>query len=123
MAMAVWKLYIGGAVMPTPSGVVRLTDKIWSESTGRSASGKMLGGMVAEKKKLNLSWKCLTFEQAEVLRSAISGTEFIDLSMTGYDGAVEAYTGYFGELSMSDYSWAAPGLRVATDVSVSFVEQ
>lgn len=123
MALSVWKLYIGGVAMPTPSKVDRQLEKIWSEDTGRAASGKLLGTLVAEKTKLSLSWSCLTFAQAETLRAAVAGTEFVELAITGYNGTIQTYTGYFGELSAGDYSWASPGLRVVTDVSLSFVEQ
>lgn len=123
MTFSVWKLYIGGVAMPTPSKVDRQLEKIWSEDVGRAASGRMLGTMVAEKTKFSFSWSCLTFAQAETLWAAVAGTEFVELTITDYSGTIRTYTGYFGELSAGDYSWAGPGLRVVTDVSVSFVEQ
>lgn len=116
------KLTIGGAAMPTPGSVKRLFEKIWSGDTGRAASGNMLGTMVAEKFKAELGWSCLTIGQMETLARAIHGTEFTTLSLYGYDGTEKTYTGYFGELTASDYSWHENHLFV-TDVAVSFVEQ
>lgn len=116
------KLLIGGVQMPTPSGLTRLLEKIWSSDTGRTASGKMVGTVVAEKTKLNFTWRCLTFEQVNKITSAVAGTEFVEVTVFYYDGAARSYTGYFGELSAEDYSWHENYL-LASNVTVNFVQQ
>ena len=66
----VTNLTINGVEMPNPAmeGVTISTEKIWSANTGRSASGKMVGTIIATKTTISIKWPALTPEQAAKIR-------------------------------------------------------
>ena len=114
-----------GVTMPPPaaeSGLVETYEPIWSADTGRTASGKMVGTLVATKAKLKLSWNALSWADAAKICSAIYGSGFVQCTYPSVDGTFHAVTGYFGTPSFSQYNWH-DGLRWATEISVDFIEQ
>lgn len=114
-----------GVTMPTPAlenGLVETYEPIWSSDTGRTASGKMVGTLVATKAKLKFSWNALSWADAAKIYNAIYGTDFVTISYPSVDGTIHEATGYFATPSFSQYSWR-DGLRWATEISVDFIEQ
>lgn len=67
-------LYINGVRMPDPAleGVTVSREKIWSSNTGRTASGKMAGTVVAVKTTLKIKWPVLTPAQVATIEGAVS---------------------------------------------------
>ena len=118
-------LYINGVKMPTPAlnGVTISREKIWSANTGRSASGKMLGTIIAQKTTLKIKWPPLTMEEAAKIEGAVSsGTEFFPVKFTGAAGVTQTLTMYAGTPTYTQYSWAA-GMQWVMDVAVDLIEQ
>ena len=53
-------LWSGSTVLPSPVSISVNDQIIWSANTGRSASGSMIGDVVAEKKDIAIKWGILT---------------------------------------------------------------
>lgn len=119
-------LYIGGVKMPDPAleGMTISREKIWSANTGRTASGKMVGTIVAIKTTVKIKWPPLTPAQVRTIESAVSnaGKAFTTLKYTDMTGNTVTKTVYFGTPTYTVYSWAA-GKQYIRDVSVDGVEQ
>lgn len=54
-------IYAGGSKTKLPSPTLLKADKeiIWSSTTGRTSTGKMVGDVIAEKKTVDITWECL----------------------------------------------------------------
>ena len=118
-------LYINGVKMPTPAlnGVTISREKIWSANTGRTASGKMAGTIIARKTTLKIKWPTLTMAEAATIEGAVSsGTEFFPVRFTDAGGTTRTLTMYAGTPSYTQYSWAN-GVQYVVDVAVDLIEQ
>ena len=74
-------LWSGSTVLPSPVSISVNDQIIWSANTGRSASGSMIGDVVAEKKDVAIKWGILT-----------------DLTITTYRGNLtKEVLGYIGD--------------------------
>lgn len=124
--ISVTDLTINGATMPTPAleGVTISTEKVWSANTGRTASGKMVGNIIAKKTTIKIKWPVLTMEQAAVIENAVSDSShpFVPVSYIDMCGNRVEKTVYFGTPSYTVYSWAN-GLQLVKDASVDGIEQ
>jgi hypothetical protein len=118
-------LYIGGVKMPTPAlnGVTISREKIWSQATGRTASGKMVGNKIAQKYTLKLKWPPLTMEDAAKIQNAVSGDDdFFPVKFTDAGGVTRTITCYAGTPTYTQYSWVN-GKQYVIDVAVDLIEQ
>ena len=124
--ITVSELYIGGVKMPTPAleGMTISSEKIWSSDTGRAASGKMVGTIVAIKTTVKIKWPALTQDQVKTIENAVSDKDspFVSMKYTDMTGTTVAKTMYFGTPSYTVYSWAA-GRQYLKDVTVDGIEQ
>ncbi|MCC8100403.1 MAG: hypothetical protein LIO78_10175 [Clostridiales bacterium] len=123
--MTVTDLTIGGVKMPTPAleGLTISREKIWSSDTGRTASGKMVGTIVAVKTKVAIKWPVLTMDEVETIEGAVSSsTPFVTMTYTDMTGAATTKTVYFGTPSYTVYSYA-DGTQYVKDVTVDGIEQ
>ena len=118
------KLTIAGVVMPTPAlkGVTIARNKIWSSDTGRTASGRMVGTLVAIKTKVNIKWPPLTLAQVAKIESAVSTDAFVPMTYTDMAGVERSLTVDFGDGTYTQYSWS-DGICYVQDVSVDAIEQ
>lgn len=126
MTTTVTELTINGVPMPDPAieGVTVSTEKVWSANTGRTASGRMVGSIIATKTTVKLKWPVLTRAQAAVIESAVSDSAhpFVPIAYTDMTGQRVEKTVYFGTPTYTLYSWA-DGLQLVKDVSVEGIER
>ena len=119
-------LYINGVRMPDPAleGVTVSREKIWSSNTGRTASGKMTGTVVAVKTTLKIKWPVLTPAQVATIEGAVSDPDspFVPVKYTDATGSTVTKTMYFGTPSYTVYSWAN-GKQYIKDATVDGIEQ
>lgn len=119
-------LYIDGAKMPDPAveGVTVSSEKIWSSNTGRAASGKMVGTIVAIKTTLKIKWPPLTPPQVAAIESKVSSKSrpFVSVRFTDPTGTTITKTMYFGTPQYTVYSWA-DGVQYINGVTVDAIEQ
>lgn len=124
--ITVTNLTINGVAMPDPAleGVTIATEKVWSANTGRTASGKMVGSVIAKKTTIKIKWPVLTPEQVSKIEAAVSDEEhpFVPVQYTDMCGNRVTRTVYFGTPSYTVYSWAN-GLRLIKDTTVDGIEQ
>ncbi|MCD7881483.1 MAG: hypothetical protein LUG47_07470 [Clostridiales bacterium] len=124
--VSVRRLTINGVSMPDPAleGVTISTEKVWSANTGRTASGKMVGSIIATKTTIKIKWPVLTTDQIALIEGAVSDPDnpFVPVSYTDMCGETVERTVYFGTPSYTLYSWA-DGLTLVKDASVEGIEQ
>ena len=88
--ITVTNLTINGVAMPDPAleGVTITTEKVWSANTGRTASGKMVGSVIAKKTTIKIKWPVLTPEQVSKIEAAVSDAEhpFVPVQYTDMCG-------------------------------------
>ena len=117
-------IIIGGKTMPTLAlkGLTVSKEKIWSSNTGRTASGNMVGDLIAVKYKLQCTWPPLSREQAAVVDSAIT-PPFFDVEFTD-PGSNSRITKkfYAGTPTYPVYSYAN-GVKTYAGVSVDLIEK
>lgn len=126
--MATWQVKVSGAwvTMPAPAhGGMSIADEpIWSSNTGRGATGKMSGDIVAWKKTLDMEFPPLTFEQSQLIRNTLRNAgEFFEVRFRDFSASSWEYaTMYTSNLPRTLYS-LANGLRYHTGVKIQLVEQ
>lgn len=119
-------LKINGVTMPTPAaeGVTITNNKVWSADTGRVASGKMTGTLVAIKAKITIKWPPLTMSEVSTIEAAVgnASSPWNTVQYTDMTGNTVTKTMYFGDPSYTQYSWIN-GMQYITDVSVDGIER
>lgn len=109
-----------GTLLPSPDAITAADEIIWSADTGRSASGKMLGDVIAEKETFNVEWGVLTKAEYGVIRSALlSG--FHPFAIT-IDGTTDTITSYRGTLT-APLLGTFGGVTYYKGVTVSVIQQ
>lgn len=86
----------GEVVLPPPVSITVGDEIIWSEDTGRTMAGKMVGDVVAEKKNLNIKWGFLQESELVLIKSRLIAGFFpitfrddgIDITITSYRGTL-----------------------------------
>lgn len=101
------EITVGGVDLPSPTGIRSADEVIWSEDAGRSASGKMLGDVVAEKKTLDITWEMLTETQAALIKNKLASGFFSitfrdygsSITITSYRSTIQKeHLGYVGNV-------------------------
>jgi hypothetical protein len=118
-------LTVDGVALPAPAadGVTISKEKLWSQDTGRSASGQLNGTIVAQKVTLSVKWPPLTPQEARIIDDiASSGTAFHSVKYTDIDGRTYTIEMYFGSPSGTWGSWAE-GAQYVTDYAVDMIER
>ena len=120
----VTELKINNVSMPDPAleGVTVATEKVWSANTGRTASGQMVGSVIARKTTIKIKWPVLTRQQAAAIEAAVNAADFVPISYLDMGGNRVTKTVYFSTPTYTLYSWAN-GLELVKDVSVEGIEQ
>lgn len=84
----------GNIVLPAPTALSVSDEIIWTSSTGRTLSGKMVGDVVAEKKNIGIKWQFLTEEEVKLVKSRlIAGFFPFTFHDDGIDITISAYRG------------------------------
>ena len=99
--------------------------KIWSTNTGRTVKGKMVGTIVATKRKIEVNYKVLTKEQVKTISNVMdSKTEWHDVEFYSVaENKVVSFKGYFGDSAYPVYGTSINGDVLVTGVGFSIIEQ
>lgn len=112
--------------MPSPShnGVAIADEPVWSSNTGRGASGKMSGDIVAWKTTIDISLPPLSFADSKLIRDTLkSAGEFFEVRFRDFSTSTwVTKTVYTANLPRTIYS-LANGYRYHVDVKIQLVEQ
>ena len=114
-------LWSGSITLPSPVAISINDEIIWSEKTGRSASGEMLGDIVAEKMNISITWGVLTESELAQIRSVmIAG--FFPISFRD-DGIELTITTYRGTLSKEILGYIGDGIFYYRSASVNIIQK
>lgn len=115
------QLKAGGTVLPSPVTIKSSEEVIWSSRTGRStASGKMIGDVIAEKKTVDIEWGVLTEAEMKTIQNAlVSG--FFTFSL--YDCGTVTITVYRGTLEKEHLGYIGDGTYYYKSATVSVIER
>lgn len=114
-------LWSGDTVLPAPTAISVNDEIIWSSNTGRTASGLMVGDVVAQKKNVSIEWGVLKeSELALIKRVMIAG--FFPFSFRD-DGIDMTISSYRGTLSKKQLGWLGDGIFYYKSASVSVIQK
>ena len=89
-------LWSGSITLPAPTQMKIDDEIIWSSNTGRSASGVMIGDVIAQKKNVSITWGILTeTELALIKKVMIAGFFPISFRDDGIDMTISSYRGIY----------------------------
>ena len=116
-------LKFDGVEMPVPADLQVQNNKIWSDNTGRSANGKLVGDMGCIKKKLIISWVHLTGEQVALINQYISNVSkpFFSVTFTDETFNEQTCTMYAGDTKYDVLKWVSP-MKYLKNVTVDLIE-
>lgn len=117
--MAVLKA--GNVELPAPISLSSNDEIIWSSNTGRTASGKMVGDIVAEKKNLDIKWGILPEKDVKLISSNLKAG-FFPITFRD-DGVNITIKSYRGTLSKEHMGYIGDGIYYYKSVSVSIIQQ
>ena len=110
-------LKVNNTVLPSPISFEESREPIWSSNTGRVASGKMVGDIIAFKRTYNISWGILTKSEYEKIRDATKAP-FFSVAITD-NNTTTTLTAYSSALSKGNMTIDG----YYNNVSVNFIEQ
>ena len=110
----------GSTALPSPVSIQTSDEIIWSANTGRSASGLMLGDVIAEKQTFAIEWGVLTKAEKDLIKTTLEAG-FHPFSIT-IDGTTDTITSYRGTL-VSNILGTFGGVTYYKDVSVTVIQQ
>lgn len=114
-------LKVGDTDLPAPVELSTSDEIIWSAETGRVASGKMAGDVIAEKKTLSIQWGVLTDSQIQVIKSnLIAGFFPITFHDDGLEITIESYR---GTLTKEHIGRLSDGVYYYRNATVTIIQQ
>lgn len=116
-----FELRASDTLLPAPVEMMVNDEIIWSANTGRSASGKMLGDVVAEKGTVTITWGILPETDVATIQNAMPAGFFPLKFPDG--GATRTITVYRGPFEREQLGYVGDGLLWYRSVSVELVQQ
>lgn len=109
-------------VLPSPTEISTTDEIIWSSNTGRStASGKMLGDVIAEKQTFSIKWGVLTKEEQKKIRNSLK-SGFYPVSFM-FDDETVTLSAYRGTITSTALGYIGDGIFYYKSVSCDIIEQ
>lgn len=114
-------LWSGSITLPAPTQMKIDDEIIWSSNTGRSASGVMIGDVIAQKKNVSITWGILTeTELALIKKVMIAGFFPISFRDDGIDMTISSYR---GTLSKDALGYIGDGIFYYRSASVNIIQK
>lgn len=107
----------GNTQLPDPVSITSASEIIWSPKTGRTASGKMLGDVIATKSTFSITWQMLSQAQVNTITSALVGG-FYNVTVAGTTVAV-----YRGTIQLEHLGTLSDNVYYYRSVRVDLVQQ
>lgn len=108
--------------LPSPVSISSSDEILWSSNTGRStASGKMLGDVIAEKQTFSIQWGILTKAEYKKIKDNLK-SGFYPLQFVFDDETVKLSV-YRGTISAEHLGYVGDGIYYYRSVSCDIVEQ
>lgn len=121
--MAILSTTINGknVTLPAPISISVGDEIIWSSNTGRTASGKMVGDVIAEKLTLSISWGILTASDVNLIRNSLR-TGFFPITFN-IDGKPSTINVYRGTLTREAMGQLSDGVYYFRQVAAEIIQQ
>lgn len=120
------EMAIDDVPVPAPKigGMTRKLEKVWSKNTGRTASAKMQGTIIAAKYTYSIEWPPLTQDQQELIEGLVSDITkpYRILKIRRPDGSVWEKECYFGTPTFSEWERVGGTWR-CTNAKVDAIER
>lgn len=114
-------LWSGSITLPSPVQITVNDEIIWSEHTGRSASGEMIGDIVAEKKNVSIKWGVLTESEITLIKQVmIAGFFPISFRDDGIDLTIKTYR---GTMTKEQLGYIGDGIFYYKSASVNIIQK
>lgn len=94
--------------LPSPTVIKADNEIIWSSTTGRTSTGKMVGDVIAEKMTVDITWECLRDKDLAVIRKSLKAG-FFNFWLPNC-GELLKITVYRGTISSEDRGELGDGL-------------
>ncbi len=123
--MDIKDIKINGRSIPVPdeNGFSVTKNKLWSQNTGRTASGKMVGDITAVKYTLSFSWQLLTQSEISNLEAAVGSAAFFPVTFPK-EGDMSSVTKSFYSADMTyGIKTIKRGAAYYSDVKLELIEQ
>ncbi len=121
--MAAFVIRAGGTALPAPVEINCSGELIWSANTGRTASGSMVGTVIAGKETFEVTWGVLTAEEVRRIEAAVTvDGGFFNLELNE-NGATTKIHCYRGPIAKKVLGYIGDGVFYYRSVSVTFVEK
>ena len=119
-------LYNGSWVsLPTPTNVEYGRHNIWSKNTGRTASQKMVGDIIARKHDFKFTWDKLMFSELELIDRILNAKPFFKVRVFDphkFSSTLELTVYVESDQSVTINSITSTGYRYSS-ISRTLVEQ
>lgn len=116
------KLKADGVFLPSPVEITSTNEIIWSANTGRStASGKMIGDVIAEKQTFSIKWEFLSRNEYQIIVSNLR-SGFHPFSLI-FDDETVTIDSYRGTISADHLGYIGDGTYYYKSVSVQVIQQ
>lgn len=93
---------INNAKIPTPSSYKMSIQDVSAPGAGRTLDSKMHKKKIAQKVKIELSWKYVNFSQGTTILN-LTGSEYFTVTFIGIKGTTETKEFYRGDVSADFY--------------------
>ena len=114
-------LWSGNTTLPAPTEITVNDEIIWSSNTGRSASGEMIGDVIAQKKNISIKWGVLTESELVIIKNVLTAGYFpFSFHDDGIDLTISSYR---GTLSKEQLGWLGDGIFYYKSTSVSVIQK
>lgn len=114
-------LWSGNTTLPAPTEITVNDEIIWSSNTGRSASGEMIGDVIAQKKNISIKWGVLTESELVIIKNVLTVGYFpFSFHDDGIDLTISSYR---GTLSKEQLGWLGDGIFYYKSASVSVIQK
>lgn len=114
-------LWSGNTVLPAPTEITVNDEIIWSSNTGRSASGEMIGDVIAQKKNISIKWGVLTESELTIIKKVLVAGYFpFSFHDDGIDMTIRSYR---GTLAKEQLGWLSDGIFYYKSASVSVIQK
>lgn len=111
----------GEVALPAPVSISVGNELLWSSNTGRSATGKMLGDVIATKETLSIEWGILTSAELNIIKTSLKAGFFalkVDI-----DGNSVTLNRYRGTLTYKAMGQLEDGIYYFSSASVDIIQQ
>ncbi len=110
----------GGVALPSPTAITTSDEIIWSANTGRTASGLMVGDVIAEKKTFAIQWGVLTKAELDTIRSRLpSGFSTFTIVEDGEATTITAYRSTIAATLLGSFG----GVTYYKDVTATVIQR